>query len=103
MKQLIGTRRNYFLVELDSGKFEPTVEFILTASEPTYEVGQGSEIVKAWTSETLRFTMTKKSLALLMDTLAEIKDDLDRMDAPEKTPVKKQKTLFETPEKKADE
>lgn len=103
MKQLMGTNRKYFLSETDADGLRPTVELIIATTEPTYKLGQGYGMVKEWTSENFRFSMTKKSLAMFIETLDEIKADLDKMDAPEKTPVKKQKTLFETPEKKADE
>jgi ribosomal protein S3AE len=74
MKELSGTARNYCLAETQDG-YIPQVEFIMVVTEPQYHFVT-SEMIRERVPETWRLSMSKKSLAELMRTLAEIADEM---------------------------
>ena len=74
MKELSGTASNYCLAKTQDG-YIPQVEFIMVVTEPQYRFVT-SEMIRERVPETWRLSMSRKSLAELVRTLAEIADEM---------------------------
>lgn len=79
MKELSGTARNYYWIEADKDKLKPQVELILVLSEPEYRLGP-DELIRERICETLRASMSRRGVALLLKTLLEIEQELETME-----------------------